>query len=615
MRILALNCGSSSIKSALIDTVSGARLLDVRILELGSKESRLEIDGAQQKLPGNSDLAAGLQRIVVETNARAARIGTVEAVVHRVVHGGAQFTQPTRIDEPMLNALEALNSLAPLHNPPALAAIAEARSLLPNVVHVAIFDTAFHSTLPARAREYALPRELAQRLGIRRYGFHGTSHAHVMNAAAEYLRQEPQQLRIISCHLGNGASVAAIEYGRSVETSMGMTPLEGLVMGTRCGDVDPGILLMLQRDAEEDLDALLNKESGLQGLTGTNDMRTIEKRAAEGDEGCRLAITLYSHRVRKYIGAYAAVMGGVDVIAFTGGIGENSALMRHRILQRLEFLGAVVDEDRNRDAKVDHELPIVGIASAKARVELLVVQADEELAMAGEAAALLKEPHRSSRPRPHPLAARASLSRIPVAVSARHAHLAQATLDQLFGPGYQLRSRTALTQPGQFSAEEVVSLIGPHGRIDKVRLMGPPRAEDQVEISRTDEFSLGLDAPVRISGDVANTPGITIEGPKGRVTISRGVITARRHIHMNPKDAERLGLRDHDTVSVKVDSDGRDLTFGDVVVRVSPKFELEMHLDTDEANAAGIHQGDTAELVQRSSAQATIGERGLTGKK
>ena len=620
-------------KSALIDTVSGARLLDVRILELGGKDSRLEIDDAQQKLPGNADLAAGLKRIVVETNARAARIGTVEAVAHRVVHGGAQFTQPTRIDEPMLKALEALNSLAPLHNPPALAAIAEARSLLPNVAHVAIFDTAFHSTLPARAREYALPRELAQRLGIRRYGFHGTSHAHVMNAAAEYLRQEPQQLRIISCHLGNGASVAAIEYGRSVETSMGMTPLEGLVMGTRCGDVDPGILLMLQRDAEEDLDALLNKESGLQGLTGTNDMRTIEKRAAEGDEGCRLAITLYSHRVRKYIGAYAAVMGGVDVIAFTGGIGENSALMRHRILQRLEFLGAVVDEDRNRDAKVDHELPIVGIAGAKARVELLVVQADEELAMAGEAAALLKSLQPGSRPSPHPLAARASLSLtgegagsegdvaevmpegIPVAVSARHAHLAQATLDQLFGQGYQLRSRTALTQPGQFSAEEVVSLIGPRGRIDKVRLMGPPRAEDQVEISRTDEFSLGLDAPVRISGDVANTPGITIEGPKGRVTISHGVITARRHIHMNPKDAERLGLRDHDTVSVKVDSDGRDLTFGDVVVRVSPKFELEMHLDTDEANAAGIHQGDTAELVQRSSAQATIGERGLTGKR
>ena len=623
MRILALNCGSSSIKSALIDTVSGARLLDVRILELGGKDSRLEIDGAEQKLPANADLAAGLQRIIVETNASAAKIGTVEAVVHRVVHGGAQFTQPTRIDEPMLKALEALNSLAPLHNPPALAAIAEARSLLPNVEHIAIFDTAFHSTLPARAREYALPRELAQRLGIRRYGFHGTSHAHVMNAAAEYLQKEPQQLRTISCHLGNGASVAAIEYGRSVETSMGMTPLEGLVMGTRCGDVDPGILLMLQRDAQ-DLDSLLNKESGLQGLTGTNDMRAIEKRAAEGDEGCRLAITVYSHRVRKYIGAYAAVMGGVDVISFTGGIGENSALMRHRILQRLEFLGAVVDEDLNRDAKVGHELPIVGIADAKARVEVLVVQADEELAMAGEAAALLKSPH--------PLAARASLSltgegagvegeaevmpqRIPVAVSARHAHLTQATIDQLFGPGYQLRSRTALSQPGQFSAEEAVSLIGPRGRIDKVRLMGPPRAEDQVEISRTDEFCLGLDAPVRVSGDVANTPGITIEGPKGRVTIPHGVITARRHIHMNPQDAERLGLRDHDTVSVKVDSDGRDLTFSDVAVRVSPKFELEMHLDTDEANAAGIHQGDTGELVQRSTARAMIGERGLTGKK
>ncbi|HEY4366919.1 MAG TPA: acetate/propionate family kinase [Steroidobacteraceae bacterium] len=607
MRILALNCGSSSIKSALIDTQSGARLLDVRILALGSPDAHLQIDGAEQKLSADIDLAAAVRRIVQEVVSRAAASGAIEAVVHRVVHGGPRFTQPTLIDESTLTALAALNSLAPLHNPPALAAIAEARSLLSDLPHVAVFDTAFHSTLPTRAREYALPRDLAQQMQIRRYGFHGTSHAHVMNAVADYLRQEPQQLRIVSCHLGNGASVAAIEYGRSVETSMGMTPLEGLVMGTRCGDIDPGILLLLQQSAGMDvkaLDRLLNSESGLQGLTGTNEMQVIERRAAEGDEPCRLAITLYSHRVRKYIGAYAAVMGGVDVIAFTGGIGENSALMRHRVLQRLEFLGVMLDEDRNRDARVDHGAPIATIAETSSRVKVLVVQADEELAMAGEAAALLAA-HVG-----HPAS-----ERIPVAISARHAHLTQATLDRLFGQGYQLRSRTALSQPGQFSAQEVVSLIGPRGRIDNVRLMGPPRAEDQVEISRTDEFTLGVDAPVRVSGDVTNTPGITIEGPQGRVTIVHGVIAARRHIHMSPQDAERLGLRDHDTVSVKIDSDGRDLTFGDVVVRVSPKFRLEMHLDTDEANAAGIQQGDSAELVRTSNVQATIGERGLTGRK
>jgi acetate kinase len=269
----------------------------------------------------------------------------------------------------------------------------------------------------------------------------------------------------------------------------------------------------------------------------------------------------------------------------------------------LEFLGVFVDEDRNRDVRVDHAAPIATIADTNSRVKVLVVQADEELAMAHEAATLLT-------PR-----AGEGAARIPVAVSGRHAHLTQATIDRLFGQGYQLNPRTALSQPDQFSAQETVSLIGPRGRIDKVRLMGPPRAEDQVEISRTDEFVLGLDAPVRVSGDVANTPGVTLEGPQGRVSIPHGVITARRHIHMSPQDAERFGLRDHDTVSVKIDSDGRDLTFGDVVVRVSPKFQLEMHLDTDEANAAGIQQGDSGELVQRSGATATIGERGITGRR
>lgn len=595
MRIFALNCGSSSIKSALIDTASRERLLDVRVLELGSAACRLVIDGREQHLDASVDLRAGVRRIFHEL---AAASHEVEAVAHRIVHGGAKFTQPTLLDEPTLATLAGLNSLAPLHNPPALEAVEEGRSLLPNVPHVAVFDTAFHVTLPTRAREYALPRDLCQRLDIRRYGFHGTSHAHVMNAAAAYLKQEPQQLRIISCHLGNGASVAAIEYGRSVETSMGMTPLEGLVMGTRCGDVDPGVLLRIEQVggmSAEALSRLLNNESGLKALTGTSDLRAIEERAAAGEEPCRLALTLYSHRVRKYIGAYAAVMGGVDVIAFTGGIGEHSALMRHRILQRLEFLGALLDEDRNRNIRVDHAAPVAAIAETHSRVGILVVQADEELAMAREVAELLGRKSLHS----------AALS-IPVAVSARHAHLSQPTIDQLFGQGYRLRPRTALSQPGQFAAQESVTLIGPRDRIEKVRLMGPPRAADQIEISRTDEFTLGLDAPVRISGDVVNTPGITLEGPKGQVTLRNGVITARRHIHMSPQDAERFGLRDHDSVEVRIDSDGRDLTFGDVVVRVSPQFRLELHLDTDEANAAGIQEG--------ASAQVSIGARSITGR-
>jgi acetate kinase len=565
VRIFALNCGSSSIKCAVVDSESGERAFELHLRDTG----------------GSTDTA------FAQLRDRWTDFGRVDAVVHRVVHGGTRFTAPTIIDDEVLAQLAALERLAPLHNAPAIVAIRLARELFPNVRHVAVFDTAFHTTLPPRAREYALPSDLRARFGIRRFGFHGISHGDLAARVATHLRRRPEELRIVSCHLGSGASLAAIEYGRSVETSMGMTPLEGLVMGTRGGDLDPGILLDLSRElSREDLESLLNKRAGLRGLTGTDDLREIERRAGDGDEDCRLAIGLHAHRIRKYLGAYAAVMGGVDVIAFTGGVGENSAPVRHRSLQRLAFLGALLDEERNRNARVDARTPIVEISREDSHVRILVVRADEEAAMAAAAAKLLDSP---SRP--------VGNTRIPVAVSARHAHLSQPTLDQLFGPGYSLRPKSSLSQTGQFSAEETVRVIGPRGELAHVRLMGPPRAHDQVEISRSDEFILGIDAPVRISGDIANTPGATLEGPIGRVTLSHGVICARRHIHMNPVDAARLGIADRDTVSVRIDSADRDLTFNDVSVRVSPAFTLELHLDTDEANAAGIAEGSTAELL------------------
>jgi acetate kinase len=585
MRILAVNCGSSSLKCALIDTARGVRLADLRIENIGAERGSLRTNGRTEEIRA-ADQAAAMSLVLDALERGPAPDARPQAVAHRIVHGGAAFSEPLIIDEQVLARIEALEALAPLHNPPALAALRVARARLA-VPHVAVFDTAFHATLPPRAREYALPRELSTRLGIRRYGFHGISHAHVMRAVGEYLERTPRELRIVSCHLGNGASVAAIEYGRSVETSMGMTPLEGLVMGTRAGDLDPGILLHLMRGGGYDagrFDALLNQESGLAGLTGTNDMRVIEERAAAGDEGCRRALTLFAHRVRTYIGAYAAVMGGVDAIAFTGGIGERSGAMRGRVLQRLDFLGARLDDDRNGEARVAADHPVARI-SADAGVALLVVAADEEASMAGSAARLLEA------------APRATDRRVPIAVSARHAHLTQATIDRLFGAGHALQPRTELSQRGQFSAREVVTLVGPRGSIENVRVMGPPRAHDQVEISRSDEFVLGVDAPVRISGDLANTPGITLAGPAGRYTLEHGLVCARRHIHMGPADAARLGLADHDTVAVRIDSEGRDLTFNDVSVRVAPDFALELHLDTDEANAAGVTPGMSGEIL------------------
>jgi acetate kinase len=585
MSILALNCGSSSVKCAVLNGTPLQRVFGARVEQIGTARATLRVADTERAVEA-TDIESAVGVVLTTLPAHLGN-RSIAAVVHRIVHGGERFTRPTQIDDAVLSALEALGSLAPLHNPPAIVAVRAARKSFPAIPHFAVFDTSFHATLPPRAREYALPKDVREKLGVRRYGFHGISHQHVMQRVAAHMNASVRDLRIISCHLGNGSSITAIEYGRSVETSMGMTPLEGLVMGTRAGDLDPGVLLELMREHERDaLEQLLTRKSGLVGLTGTNDMREIEERAGQGDEGCRLALNVYAHRIRKYIGAYAATMGGVDAIAFTGGVGENSALIRHRCLQRLDFLGGTLDEDLNRDALVDKAQQCAELAAPGSRVRLLALRADEEIAMALDIAPLL-------RPRSEPHVDR----RIPIAVSARHAHLSQRSIDALFGSGFQLTSRTPLSQTGQFAAEQTVSLIGPRGRLDKVRLMGPPRAEDQVEISRSDEFTLGVDAPVRVSGDLTNSPGITVEGPAGRITLTKGLIAARRHIHMNENDAARLGVRDHDVVAVRIDSANRDLTFNDVAVRVNPNFKLELHLDTDEANAAAVRQGDVAELV------------------
>jgi len=576
--ILAINCGSSSLKAALVDTRAERRCCSMLVDRLGSGDATLSVDDGAPVVLSGAGVESALAAVVTTLAGRAI---APEAIVHRVAHGGGRYTRPTPVDDEVTSTLESLAPLAPLHNPPAVAGIRAARERWPGIPQVAVFDTAFHATLPRRAREYALPRALTARHGLRRYGFHGTSHAFVARQAALHLRRPLRDLRLVTCHLGNGCSLAAVEYGRSVETSMGLTPLEGVPMGTRPGDVDAGLLLELMRaeglGMEETLQ-LLTHESGLKGLAGVADMREIESRAAAGDDAARLALAVFTHRVRKYIGAYVAVMGGIDAIVFTGGIGENSALVRHRVAQRLDFLGAPLDEDANRDARVGHERRVVDIAEPQAPVRLLVIATDEELQMAGEAAALLTGP------------AVPAARRIPIAISARHVHLTPASIEALFGRGHPLTVDHAISQPGQYAAGERVNLVGPRGRIDGVRVLGPPRRADQVEISRTDEFLLGIDAPVRESGDLRGTPGIRLEGPAGAVTLKQGVICALRHIHMSPADADAFGVADRDTVDVRVDSDGRSLVFGDVLVRVSPDFVLEMHVDTDEGNAAGLER-------------------------
>lgn len=577
MRVFVLNCGSSSLKYKLIDTATRRAL----------------VDGEIERLGGDRDHAWAVREALARTGDQA-----IEAIGHRVVHGGESLVQPAVLDDAALRSIEACVPLAPLHNPANLAGIRAARDARPGVPHVAVFDTAFHHTLPRRARVYALAPEFAARHGIRRYGFHGTSHAFVAREAADFLRTPIERLRLVSLHLGNGASACAIEFGHSVETSMGMTPLEGLVMGTRCGDLDPGVLLALQSAglSPADLDRVLNKESGLKGLSGvSNDLRDIEARAESGDERARLAIAVFAHRVRKYLGAYAAVMGGVDAVVLTGGIGENAVAMRARLLQRLEFLGLVLDDTRNADARVSDTARVAPIHAAHSRVQALVVATDEELRIAEESAAVLERAARPAAPGP-----------IPIAVSARHVHLTAEMVERLFGPGARLTERNPLSQPGQFAAQETVNLIGPKRRIDNVRVLGPCRALNQVEISRTDEFHLGIDAPVRLSGNVPGSAPIALEGPRGTVHLPEGCICAMRHIHMSPDDAVAYGVKDGEEVRVRIDGGPRDLTFGDVVIRVHRDFRLEMHLDTDEANAAELPQSSCGDLVRVPGASAAL---------
>jgi len=591
MKVLVINSGSSSVKWAVVDTNNGQHLMDASIEGIGEAEVALHVGEQAVKLPSCPDHESALQHVLLQLETAEIHFA---AIGHRVVHGGEQFVRPTRIDDRVCNALAGLSSLAPLHNPACLAGIMAFRKQFPQLPQVAVFDTAFHATLPLHAREYALPVHIAKQLGIRRFGFHGISHESVARQAARFLGSDLRQLRLVVCHLGNGCSVAAIENGRSLETSMGMTPLEGLVMGTRSGDLDPGIIIKLLRELElsvDDLEHMLNRESGLLGMSGSKDMRVIQERAETGDEAARLAIQAFTHRVRKYIGAYAAVMGGVDAIIFTGGIGQNSPMIRQRVAQRLDFLGAQLDEDLNRDAEVRLASPVVDISLPHARARLLVVSTDEEGLIAEQTAQNIEAPSSDPAPEEHPV------KTVPIAISARHVHLTEDTIGALFGPGYQLTEKQPLSQPGQFAAHENITLVGPRRSIDNVRIVGPPRELNQVEITRTDEFHLGLDAPIHASGDLEGTPGITLAGPHGTVQLPRGVICSHRHLHMTPQDAKSWGVGHGDSVNIAIDSEGRDLEFRDVLVRVNDNYKFEMHIDTDEANAAEINSGDEGVLV------------------
>ena len=593
MAILVLNSGSSSIKADVIDALNQNRLQSFRVQRIDTAQCVCTVNGVETALP-DANHATAVEHILSKVTE------TIDAIGHRVVHGGERFVEPTRITPAVLSEIKGLTELAPLHIPANIAGIEACNAQYPNTLQVAVFDTAFHSTLPRRAKHYAIDRETAEKHGIRRFGFHGLSHRWSAYQVAKKMDVPLEDLRIVVCHLGNGASACAVEYGRSIETSMGMTPLEGLVMGTRAGDTDPGALIALAKKegwSLDELDTFLNRKSGLTGLSGVgNDMRDILERAREGDDRCRLAINVFVPRLRKYIGSYAAVMGGIDALVFTGGIGENATVIRARTCQNLSFLGLRLDEDANMQRPSGDDTA-VEVSHYASRNKIFAVRADEEMVIAIDTYALKQDQDAVSQPKG-----------IPIAVSARHLHLTQEAVETLFGEGAQLTVRKMISQPGQFACNEKVDLVGPKRTIKGVRVIGPTRPACQVEISRTDEYTLGIDAPIRNSGDVRNSPGIKLIGPAGELNLKEGLICARRHIHMDPASAEAFGVSDKDVVEVAVDSSGRDLIFGDVLVRVSPKYVLEMHIDTDEANAAEISTGDLG-VLKGTTATASLRRR------
>ncbi len=398
MKILVINCGSSSLKYQLINMENEEVLAKGICERIGIQGSFLKHQPGEgdkvtieKPMPTHTEAIQSVLDALVDANHGVIKsMSEINAVGHRVVHAGEKYASSVVIDEDVMKALNECIELAPLHNPPNIIGIEACQKLMPGVPMVGVFDTAFHQTMPKEAYIYALPYEMYEKYSIRRYGFHGTSHKYVSEKAAEFLGKPLSELKLVTCHLGNGASVAAVNKGKSVDTSMGFTPLEGLVMGTRAGDMDPAIVTFIQEKENmtaEQANNMLNKKSGVLGISKiSSDFRDIEEAAEKGDENAKLALAVYDYRVKKYIGSYIAAMNGADAVIFTAGLGENSALTRESICKDMDFLGIKVDTEKN---KVRGKL--TDISAEGSRVKVLIVPTNEELMIARDTKQLVSK--------------------------------------------------------------------------------------------------------------------------------------------------------------------------------------------------------------------------------
>jgi len=593
MRILSVSCRRNDIRYRYFDTTSEEARTGGSVSNIGLGDAQLTFwkAGTEAHQGVNPSTHEKAMEVILQLLSDPDRgvIGSVDelsAIGHRVCHGGLMLDGPEIVNDHTKDEIRRLVPLAPMENPYNLAGIEACEALAPDTPQVAVFDTSFLLTMPPAAYRYALPEDLATEPELRRFGSHGISHEGAARAACEYLSASFDSLEIVSCHLGTGASVTAIDHGRAVDNTMGMTSLQGLVMATRSGDLDPGLILHLICEwgiDPHELSEKLHTESGLLGLSGVSgDFLTVLQAAENGQSRALLAIQNYCHSARKHLAAQIAQLGGADVVVFTGGVAEHQSGVRARICQDLDCLGVRLDEARNHSASVEPG-QVAEISYAMSPTRVLVVGSNEEHTIACHTVRALAAKRVTNVIRLHQRP-------IPINSSAHHVHLTQEHVEALFGPGSTLTRYADLSQPGQFACNEQVSLVGPKSRIDRVRVLGPIRDQTQVEISRTEEFKLGINASIRMSGDLKGTPGITLEGPHGKVVLEQGVICATRHVHMPPQDAMEFALRDRDIVRIRIAGE-RSLIFGDVVVRVRPDYKLDMHIDTDEANAAELNPG------------------------
>ena len=393
MKVLVINCGSSSLKYQLID-MDGEKVLCKGLCErIGMESSMITHEGNGNKattpaiFPTHTEAFAEVVKKMTTGEGKVIdSVSEIDAIGHRVVHGGEKFKESCLITPEVVKAIHDLSPLAPLHNPAAILGIEASYKVFgEDKPNIAVFDTAFHSTMPPKAYMYAIPYEYYEKYGVRRYGFHGTSHKYVSHRAAEFLEEPIERLKLITCHLGNGSSIAAVDQGKVIDTSMGMTPLAGLMMGTRCGDLDPSVVNYLKYNLEitgHELDEILNKKSGLLGVSGvSSDKRDVEEAAKNGNERAQLASDMLNYQIKKTIGSYIAAMGGVDAIVFTGGIGEHDADSRAKICHHMDWLGIRIDTDKNRDAHKQKK-DVVEVTAWGARVRTLIIETNEELMIA-----------------------------------------------------------------------------------------------------------------------------------------------------------------------------------------------------------------------------------------